>query len=178
MTHLLTIDPGLMTGIAFGYYDATTPYQLLSRWQVGRGIQGWVDWKYRVGLELPVDELLYENFIFSDDGEPADYSGVPIEGSIEEWGILHHIPVIQQDRRAKGDLIGYSPSAVSKAARQRERFDFLERHGLFEAGTGNDDSNDAIAHALISLKRRRHVPTLRRYWGRSANGRAGATVSR
>jgi hypothetical protein len=163
VTHILTVDPGLMTGIALGFYDATTPYQLISRWQVGRGIHGWVEWKHSVGLDLPVDELLYEKFIFSPD-EVGDFSGVPIEGSIEEWGILERIPVIVQDRSHKGRLIGYPTEAVTKVQRQRVRFDWLEEHGLFEAGTGNDDSNDAITHGLVSLKIRNHVPTMRRYW--------------
>ncbi len=163
MTRFLTADPGLATGVALGYYDATTPYQLLGRWQVPHGIRGWVDWKLKVGYGLGVSELLYEKFIFSPD-EVADYSGIPIEGSIEEWGIVEGIPVIVQDRTHKGRLTGYPPEAKSKTERQRVRFDFLEQHGLFLPNTDNDDSNDAITHALVSLKARNHLPTMRRYW--------------
>lgn len=169
MTLTLAVDPGLMTGVALGYYSATEPYQLVNRWQVPGGIRGWVDWKCSVGLRLGIQEAVYEKFIFSPD-ETADYSGVPIEGSIEEWGIIHGFPVIQQDRTHKGQLIGYTPEQNDKASRQRARFDWLESHGLFRAGTNNDDTNDAVCHALISLKLRRHLPTLKRYWGGSRRG--------
>ncbi|MEV5068935.1 hypothetical protein MRBLMI12_000492 [Microbacterium sp. LMI12-1-1.1] len=168
MTRALWVDPGLMTGIALSYYDATTPYQLLQRWQIGRGIHGWIDWKLNVGIHLGIDELGYEKFILGQEedaqlsGDPL--AGVPIEGSIHEWGIVAGIPVMIQDRTHKGSLIGYPTPARSKAERQRVRFDWLEEHGLFEAGTGNDDSNDAITHGIVNLKIRHHVPTMRHFW--------------
>lgn len=168
MTRSLWVDPGLMTGIALGYYDAVTPYQLLERWQIPRGIHGWIDWKHSVGLGLGVDELGYEKFILgqeSDDNLAGDaLAGVPIEGSIHEWGVLAGIPVMIQDRTHKGGLVGYPPEARSKAQRQRVRFDWLKERGLFVPGTGHDDSNDAITHALVNLKQRNHLPTMRYFW--------------
>lgn len=170
MTRMLSIDPGGNTGIALGYYDATTPYQLLQRWQVHGGVRGFTQWVVTNPDETShIDELVVEKFILSEDNEfAADITPLLIEGAIEaliETGYLSPaLHVIWQPRTKKGDLTGYPPEAVTKDQRQRVRFDFLERFGLFKAGTENDDSNDAITHALVSLKLRKHLPTMRLYW--------------
>lgn len=163
MTTLLAVDPGLNSGIALGGYSATEPYRLLQRWQVGYGLEGFLRWLDSV--QPMFDEVVVEKFIFSP-GEPADLSGVPIEGAIALWARQIDAVVIWQDRKDKAVLTGHPDEAQTKEQRQRIRFDLLDRLGMFEAGTGNDDSNDAVTHALVSLKRRRHMPTLRMLGGR------------
>lgn len=159
MTHLLSIDPGQNTGISLGFYDALTPYQLLERWQVHDGLPGFIRWWER---ERPhFDELVCEKFILGDDEFRADLTPVLIEGALQT---LHRGAILWQPRTDKAGLTGYPASAKTKAQRQRVRFDFLEHFGMFRAGTENDDSNDTVVHALVSLKRRRHLPTLRAYW--------------
>lgn len=168
MTRILSIDPGMNTGISLGYFDATTPFQLLERWQVHGGLQGFIRWWER---ERPkFDELLSEKFILGDDEFRADLTPVLIEGAIQT---LYRGSILWQPRTDKAGLIGYPPSAKTKAQRQRVRFDFLERFGMFRAGIENDDSNDTIVHSLVSLKRRRHMPTLRAYFG----PRSGLTLA-
>lgn len=160
MTLLLSIDPGKNTGISLGFYDATTPYQLHERWQVHGGLRGFIRWWEQ---ERPAfDELVCEKFILADNEFDADLTPVEIEGALQ---VLHRGFILWQPRTDKAVLTGYPKSATTKAQRQRVRFDFLEHYGMFRAGTDNDDSNDAITHALVSLKRRRHLPTLRAYWG-------------
>jgi hypothetical protein len=162
MTYILAVDPGLETGACLGFYDATTPFQLVERWQIHGGVDGYIDW-VESGAARHYQEVVYEKFIFSPN-EPADFSGVPIEGVIHWDARLHRASVLEQDRRHKGSLIGYPDNVTDKDQRQRLRFDWLEEHGLFRAGTGNDDSNDAVTHALVSLKLRRHMPTMRAFW--------------
>ena len=111
--------------------------------------------------------MAVERFILALDNDfGADLSGVPIEGAVAMHARLNHADVIWHDRTHKGLLIGYSRDGLTDAAKQRERFDFLERHGLFEAGTENGDSNDAVTHGVVSLKIRYHRPTLQHYWPR------------
>lgn len=168
MTFILSIDPGLNTGASLGFYDATTPYQLLQRWQIHHGLEGFLRWLDSVTDDLEqVDEIVGERYIQNPD-EDGDLSGVPIEGAIALWARQNGIAVIWQTRFDKGVLIGYPVEAITKAERQRIRFNFLLRHGLAKPGTENDDSNDTVGHALVSLKKRRHAPTIRRYWGRAA----------
>jgi hypothetical protein len=163
VTLILGVDPGLETGAALAYYDAINPMQVLDRWQIHRGVDGFLDWLESGVCEAP-SEIVYEKFLYDESADGADFSGIPIEGVLAWWARQLHIPLIVQTRFDKARLTGYPPSARTKVQRQRVRFDFLEEHGLFKAGTGNDDSNDAITHIAVSLRARRHAPTMRRLW--------------
>ncbi|MDF2506277.1 MAG: hypothetical protein K0Q52_136 [Microbacterium sp.] len=163
MTLILGVDPGGNTGVALAYYDATTPVQILDRWQVHNGVEGFIDWLESGVCEIP-DEIVYEKFLYDEEADGADFVGIPIEGVLAWWARKIGARLIVQTRFSKGELVGYPPAAKTKAQRQRVRFDFLERHGMFKAGTENDDSNDAITHIVVSLRKRRHVPTMKRFW--------------
>ena len=169
MTYILSLDPGQNTGAALGYYDAITPYRLVERYQIHGGLEGFVAWCME-GNPFTADEVVVESFRLREENEfSADLTPVHIEGAIRAMAALDSefwpkVPIIYQPPSDKGSLIGYPRSAVTKAQRQRVRFDFLDRFGLFKAGTENDDSNDAITHALVCLKRRKHGPTTMALW--------------
>ena len=170
MTYLLSVDPGGNSGIALGYYDAITPYRLLERWQVHGGADGFRAWWYEGHVEQ-VDEIVCELFILDPGNQfTADLTPKLIEGAIPvlldwyEHRFGRRIPVTWQPRTDKAALTGYPKEAKTKAQRQRVRFDFLDRFGLFKPGTENDDSNDAITHALVYLKRRLHMPSILAMW--------------
>lgn len=164
MTHILSIDPGKNSGIALGYYDSITPYQLLQRWQVHNGVNGFIDWWFNERPDYSV--LVVEKFVLSAENDfTASLEPVEIEGALAVLLEGEEVQPVWQPRQDKGSLIGYPPEAVTKAQRQRVRFDFLDRYGLFRAGTENDDSNDAVTHSLVYLKRRRHMPTCLAFWG-------------
>lgn len=168
MTYLLSIDPGGNTGIALGFYDATTPYRLVERWQVHGGLEGFKHWWLHSRPHF--DEIIVEKFILSADNEfDADLTPVYIEGALSVLLDMAGKAAAWQPRTEKSLLTGYPKGAQTKAQKQRVRFDFLERFGLFKAGTENDDSNDAITHALVYLKKRMHEPTRSVFWpaGRS-----------
>lgn len=164
MTHLLSIDPGGNTGVALGFYDALTPYRLLQRWQVHGGLEGFAHWWESTVIEW--DELVVERFILDPNNQfTADLTPKEIEGYLRgEMGPDDYALIIWQPRTDKAALTGYPASANTKAKRQRVRFDFLKRFGMFKPGTENDDSNDAIVHAIVSLKKRRHYPTMMAFW--------------
>lgn len=166
MTYLLSFDAGLNTGIALMHYSPTEPVTLVARWQVHNGLDGFLDWAEREWHPGLADEVVVEKFVFDPSAKAADLAGVPIEGVIAVYARRDGAPIIWHTRADKSGLIGYPESAATKAQRQRVRFDFLERIGMFAAGTENDDSNDAIVHGLVSLKRRRHLPTIRAYFKR------------
>lgn len=164
MTHILSIDPGKNSGIALGYYDAITPYRLLERWQVHSGTEGFIRW-FEDEMPRSVDELVVEKFVLDGQNQfTADLAPKEIEGVLKYVSANEGIPIIWQPRTDKAALIGYRPEQITKAQRQRARFDFLKRFGMFRPGTEFDDSNDAIVHALVSLKRRKHGPTLMAMW--------------
>lgn len=163
MTFILAVDPGRNSGIAYGFYDAVTPFQLIDRWQVYNGLDGFLDW-WAADAPDEIDECVVEKFLSVHNEYAPDISGVPIEGVIALAARHESFPIIWQTRMDKSSLVGYPESAKTKAQRQRIRFDFLKEHGLFIPGTDNDDSHDAITHILVSLKKRRHIPTMKLMW--------------
>jgi hypothetical protein len=176
VTYLLSIDPGQNTGAAIGYYDAVTPYRLIGRYQIHGGVKGFVNAVQHGKFSL-ADEMVVESFaLLRKNKFVPDLTPIRIEGAIETMMLAGTflIPdfVSWQQPSDKGGLIGYSKEAREMQGqsgitrRQRERFDFLDRFGLFKAGTENDDSNDAITHALVNLKRRGHAPTQDAFWPR------------
>lgn len=169
MTYLLSIDPGLNSGAALGYYDATSPYRVVGRWQVHGGLPGFLAWWEREHIGERFDEIVVEKFILDPTNQfSADLTPVQIEGAIIAKLFPRDNAIAWQPRTDKSALTGYPPTAITKTQRQRARFDFLDRFGMFESGTGNDDSNDAVTHGLVYLKRRRHLPTLRAFWPEQA----------
>ena len=160
MTRMLMADPGGNSGIALAYYDPTTPFQLLDRWQVHGGLDGFISWWRNERPEF--DEFVCERFDLADNDFAADLTPVHIEGALR---VLHPDFIMWQPRTDKGRLTAYPASATKKHQRERVRNLWLDRYGLFAKGEDNQDSNDAIVHGLVSLKSRRHMPTLRAYWG-------------
>lgn len=165
MSLILSIDPGLNTGVALAYFDDVTPYTLRERWQVHGGPVGLDRWLDAGGFQ-GADVLVVEKFILARNDFAADLTPVQDEGVIMAAADRARLPILWQPRSDKGRLTGYSEKAKAgtKTQRQRERFDFLERFGMYAAGTENDDSNDAITHGLVYLKRIEHLPTLRHFW--------------
>lgn len=165
MTYLLSIDPGQSTGIALGYYDSITPYRLEQRWNVLGGVDGFIEWWWEnQGGEI-ANELVVEQFHLDPTNQfSADLTPVAIEGALAALNWDDGIQITWQGRDMKGNMIGYPASARTKTQRQRVRFDFLDRFGLFAKGAHNDDSQDAITHALVYLKRRKHMPTMLAFW--------------
>ena len=169
MTKILSLDPGFSTGFALGFFDAITPYQLLDRGQVLNGADGFADWLLQ-GNALDVDVIVCESFrLLGKNKFVADTIPLLLEGIL--WGMHAHpksviaqTPIVWQSAADKATLIGYPDSADTPDRRQRLRFKFLAKHGLHAPGKRNDDSNDAICHALVYLKRREHMPTTLALW--------------
>jgi len=165
---IVSIDPGLNTGAAVGYCDAITPYRLLERFQIHAGEEGFSNW-IAEGHLADADVIVVEKFILANNEFVADTIPLILEGMLIGAqlfgdGVVADVPIIWQPRTDKSVLTGYPAAAKTKAQKQRVRFDFLDRFGMFKAGTENDDSNDAITHALIWAKRAKHYPSLIAFW--------------
>ena len=163
MTYLLSIDPGRSTGIALGFYDSITPYRLVGRWNVLGGVEGFIHWWGTT--EILFDEIVAESFVLDPDNKfSADLTPVQIEGVLINLLWSSDLSIIWQPRTDKAGLKPYPRNCMTSTQRQRFRFDFLDQFGLFAAGAANDDSNDAITHGLVHLKRVKHMPTMLAFW--------------
>ena len=178
MTYLLTIDPGMSTGITLGHFDETTPYERLGFWQIEGGLKGLLGW---LDVHHVEDEFWWtffdENIGFYDGDtvvicekfvplpaprtfKTAELEPIRIEGAVE---VLLGDVVWQ--RAAMMVLAG----GDTPAKRKRASDDVLRAGGLWVTGMkdlGMKDANDVISaqkHALAYLRSIKHKPTIEKY---------------
>lgn len=142
MAKIVSLDPGGKTGWAlFQYTDETEP-ELLDFGQVDNGLQGFIEWFDKEGI----DEVVCESFTLRPGVKFPDLSPVQIIGALE--AILHKTQV----------KITYQPPS-SKPLCDDDR---LKSIGMHKPGLGH--ANDAIRHGIIYLRKIKHMPTIRRAW--------------
>ena len=177
MTYLLTIDPGMSTGITLGEFWENTPYERLAFWQIKGGLdalEGWIHdhydnypdrWYFPECADPALSfrsldyELVVEKFVplpaprtfKTDELEP-----IRIEGAVQ---VMVRRPVWQ--RAASMVLAG----GTTPAQRKRASDDVLRRLGLWTTGSmvGMKDANDvnsAQKHAIAYLRSIKHRPTI------------------
>jgi hypothetical protein len=184
MTHLLAIDPGMATGIVFGEYTETTPFEVFEKWQVERGIFGWLNWTeehiggtggiwwgpQRHGNVTFEYEVVCEKFVPWASGRSfklEELEPLRIEGSVQTLLGSPHWQRSTAMVLAEGDTRGQRKSASD---------DVLRRLGLWSTPTSmgpdytlkdTNDINSAMKHAVAYLKSIEHEPTLQAIEGES-----------
>jgi len=148
MTVILSIDPGGLrlgeTGIAVGYIDDTTPYELVDTYAVPDNLDGFRMWYYALVPGRTYDVVVCEKWV--DRNIPgADRSAMLIEGAVRfMWP-----KVVLQPASGKN-------TAVSDLV--------LKRLGAYTAGGHHHDILEATRHGVWYCKKQRHLPTLRKGW--------------
>ena len=158
MTLILSIDPGLITGLSIGYYDLTDGYELDRAWT--RDFDGLSDDLWN--RDFPTGVLtIIERFVPQSGAEYTlkedDLAGVEIIGMLRH--VLDYTNNIFWRTRSQKSIAG-SPEKSDQ---------ILKDHGLWQTGSMVDwhdgrDVNDSILHALGYLKDINHIPTLRKYF--------------
>lgn len=172
MPHVVSIDPGMSTGVTLGDYDDATPYERLGFWQIEGGLPALRDWmKYHhyyndgwyFGGFLPRVTVVCEKFVplpAPRSFKLAELEPIRIEGVIED--------------RFGDTVVWQRPAAMvlaggeTPAERKRNSDDVLRRGGLWLTGksVGLKDANDVNAsckHALAYMNRIGHLPTIYKY---------------
>lgn len=175
--YLLSIDPGVSTGIVLASYTDTTPVAVEQVWQVPGGLTGFKRWmsKYYNGptygwgvgsrVYYPV-RLIAERFVplsgggfshTSDTVEP-----LRIEGALRAWGIM---PDSYDDERWQRPQAMVLASGATRAERKKNSDNVLRHMGLWHTGkqVGMKDANDvnsACKHLVAYLKKTGHQPTI------------------
>lgn len=150
---MLSIDPGGSTGIALGTFSETEPYALVETWQPRGGAVGFLEWAVDTDWFAPLDVIVAEQFILRSaekDNRVPNVEPIRIEGVMLalRWDVQYQ----------------------SRTMKSMVKDQVLKDHGLWQTGkkfghTDGRDANDAIIHALAHLKNKRHLPSLRKYWG-------------
>lgn len=145
MTLLLALDPGGTTGWSLWRYDALTPAMPLEHGQITGGVEGFVAWWRDSDIEAEADEIVAESFILDGRTLYPDLTPKLIEGALVAlWGgPLHY---------QRNTFKAHAPDAT------------LKRLGFW--WKGEQHARDSARHALAFLKVRKHLPTVRAYWGR------------
>lgn len=153
MTKILSVDPGLATGIALGYYSDEDPYQLIWVDTLHDGVTGvaFNHWNNALFTQENADRVILENYIVRP-GLLGDPVALEVIGFIKGVSAL---PITMRLPSDKGKA-GFMDSV-------------LKKHGLWRTGkqvnhTDGRDANDAIIHALTWLIfKEKHQPTIDKY---------------
>jgi len=150
--HILSVDPGKATGIAYGYFDAKKPFELLDVAVVQGGARGLHEWIKSCNYYNLIDRVVSE--IFIPDGSAGGRETVSPQC---EGVLIAHFDEIVWQKRADKTWGGMGAKNVDQR---------IKDLGLWVEGrdvnwTDGRDANDAIIHALQYLRTQRHMPTLR-----------------
>lgn len=161
----MAIDPGGATGIAKGHYSDTEALEFDQIYTIPGGVIGFKEhyWNdYVDPSDLYGDELVVETFVNRSNEFLANLESVEVIGFIK--GTAYERQTHWQQRTEKASLTGGGESGSE--ARNNA---FLKGHGLWQTGKmvgwkDGRDANDAIIHALVYMKKIRHIPTLLKYF--------------
>lgn len=193
MKTLISIDPGMSTGLVVGTYSDTEPFKLTHFFQIEGGVEGFIE-------NVSPGENGY--------GDKLVYVRIPNQGRLRVcFGEEVELTVIAEKFTARGgansgfsyrtkDLeplriegamlaMGLNPTWVSppqqyfaggdgKAKKKQAQHRWLKDKGLYVTGkmvggTDADDVRSAIAHAIAYLVRQKHRPTIEHYFPRENN---------
>lgn len=188
MKTLISIDPGMSTGIAVGTYSDTEPFKLTHFFQIEGGVEGFIE-NVTSGRNGYGDKLVYVRLpnqgrlrvCFGDKAvltviaekftaRPTGLSGfsyrtealepLRVEGAMLALGLNPHWVSPPQQYFSGGD---------GKAKKKQAQHRWLKENGLYVTGkmVGCDNADDvrsAIAHAIAFLVRQKHRPTIEHYF--------------
>lgn len=187
--YVLSIDPGLSTGIALLSYDSKAPAALVEGWQFGGGLMGLKKWLGQSVMPLRISGSPFHGIAgvprFTAGGtticekyspRPSNVTGfqqsldtvepLRCEGMLVDRGIMPDYP-----REGKADKTWRSPSlqyfagGTGKAERKKKQHAFLKANGFYRTGKdfGTSDADDfrsACAHGINYIARElKHKPT-------------------
>jgi len=140
---ILAIDPGGTTGIAIVSFSDNLEPVVSHHEQVPNGLAGFIEW-YKSNQHLTWDVIVCENFTLRINVKFPDLSPVYIIGALEalEWPTK---------------IVYQSPAQKHLCDDKR-----LKLMGMHKPGNGH--ANDAIRHAIIYLRNKKHMPTLMLGW--------------
>lgn len=187
MTTLISIDPGLSSGVFVGYYSDTEPLTRLGVFQFTGGVQGLLDFfslpnyyinhtvsrpMYHIGgIRFRGEpEFICEKFtpltgrgfaLTLDSVEP-----LRAEGALIAKGFM---PAEFPHERWQRPAVMYSHGGSTLAEKKKASRAWLKRHDLLPTGktVGQPDANDAVSatlHAFAHMKKISHLPTLKHYY--------------
>lgn len=163
------VDGGLSTGIALVSYSDTQPLKVEQVWQVGGGVDGFLEWRRETDLHEHIRLITFYSEKFTprqaltlDAAEP-----LLVEGAMVALGL---IPSYRQDKsRYQHPAAQYFTGGTSLADKKKRSNAWLKAHGFYFTGKDvgqkdADDARSAVRHAINHARKRKHLPTLNAYF--------------
>jgi len=194
MTTLVVIDPGLSSGICVGEYSDTEPFRPTHAFQIEGGLTGFFDSFDRISeiefnqFELWIGKYGSDNLhrVDMEDEDSVRFvcekftprqsltlkSAEPlrIEGALVQMGIVPDYVQGGKNPQWQHPPAQYFCGGQTLSEKKKRSREFLKKHGLHLTGkmVGCKDADDAISarlHAFAYMRRIKHMPTLRHYFG-------------
>ena len=177
MTYLLSIDPGVSTGVVLGHYHERCPYAPIGSWQVSGGVKGFLDWWNEAGFSdeegwlIPEFTTICEKFVpLNNKGFSHTLKSVEplrIEGMLVAYGVMPDYLPETFDIWPRASSL-YFMGGANKAEKLKRSRAWLKEQGLLLTGkdVGQPNADDAVSatlHAFAYLLRQRHLPTMKHY---------------
>ena len=168
MAHLISIDPGISSGIAVFRYTATQPAQLVHSDQFRGGVEELTHRITQLKKEYRNATYICEDF----QARPQtgfSYTTASLE-PLACIGALTALHIINRKDRNQmvTPAMQYFSGGKGKQERKKRQHEWLKESGLYVTGKqfgtpDADDARSAIAHGIAWL-RKHHKPTARRYF--------------
>jgi hypothetical protein len=141
---ILGLDPGGTTGWAIIEYDDSS-VKLIDKGQTKGALDGFLN-DFNLEVLNQYDQIVCESFTLREGIYGADLSPVYIIGALQ--ALLHNT----------GKIVNYQEPKLKPLCDN----DRLKMMGLYTAGQGH--AMDAVRHAIIYLRNKKHLPTLKLGW--------------
>lgn len=182
MKTLISIDPGVQTGLIVGTYSDDTPFELTHAFQIAGGVEGFVQ-------NVKTSENGYGDLLVRiRDTEEADVvlgDEVEMTVLVEKFNArgsanagFSYTSKSLEPLRIEGALIAmgvpitwvqppqqYFLPGKSKEEKKKRQHAWLKENGFYiapkDVGCSDaDDARSALAHCISHLRRQKHPPTL------------------
>lgn len=192
MAYILSIDPGVSSGIALLEYGDDLPATLVQAWQFPGGVQGLATWfdENTLGSSFSSDNTTWDLSLTNGTSLQSQYgdqiicerftaratSGFsyttaslePLEcqGYLKGQGLM---PFDMNNPCFRDPKYMYFAGGKDKADKKKRMHAWLREAGFYvvgkQLGTPDaDDARSAIAHGIAFLREIKHLPTLKEYF--------------
>ena len=174
MKNLLSIDPGVSTGVALFRYSDVEPATLEDKWQIEGGIEGFLDW-FRDVWEVRYEEatVVAEKFTpLQNAGHNLTMKSVEplvIEGALVAFGIMPPYQIGGNNPQWQRPSQMYFTGGKTLPEKKKRANAWLKDNGFYVTGkdVGRKDADDvrsAMLHGITWFRAQRHMPTLTAYF--------------
>ncbi len=143
MPVILSLDPGVTTGVALLGFEPGKAPGVVRHEQVPDGVGGFIEWFTALPTDH-YDEVVCESFILRPGVHGANIEPAYVIGALLA---MAQVPIT------------FQPPSQKKLAP-----DSVLKKGLGTYVAGNPHATDAIRHGIIYLRNRGHIPTLQTFW--------------